>query len=153
MEIVTVRLSSVAELAAAPNLDELVQAYAAESALAQLGPAVLDVPAYARMEAAGIAHFLAAWRGARLVGFIILITSPVPHWGNQVIASTESFFVYPTERHGGVGQKLRKLAETVAHDVGARGIFISAPAGGRLERVLSRSGYQHSNTVFFQRLA
>lgn len=151
-ESLQVRRTSVAELAAAPNLADLVQAYAAESALPQLGSAVLDVPAYARMEAAGIVRLIGAWRGDRLVGFLILIVTPIPHWGNQVLASAESFFVHPDERHGGAGRELRTCAEAVALEVGARGVFISAPAGGALSRVLPHWGYEHTNSVFFRGL-
>lgn len=152
MESLQVRRTSVAELAAAPNLVDLVQAYAAESALPVLGSAVLDVSAYARMEAAGIGYLIGAWRGDRLVGFLVLITTPVPHWGNQVLASAESFFVHPDERHGGAGRELRTLAEAVAHEAGARGVFISAPSGGALARVLPHWGYAHTNSVFFRRV-
>lgn len=151
-ESLQVHRTSVAELAAAPNLADLVRAYAAESALPALGSAVLDVPAYARMEAAGIGHLIGAWRGDRLVGFLVLITTPVPHWGNQVLASAESFFVHPDERHGGTGRELRACAEAVAREVGACGVFISAPAGGALARVLPHWGYAHANSVFFRGL-
>lgn len=151
-EALQVRRTSVAELAAAPNLADLVQAYAAESANPALGPAVLDVPAYGRLEAAGMAHFLGAWRAERLIGLLILITTPVPHWGSQIIASAESFFVHAEERHGGAGRELRTLAEAVAREAGACGVFISAPSGGALARVLPHWGYEHTNSVFFREI-
>ncbi|MGN6580171.1 MAG: GNAT family N-acetyltransferase [Bordetella sp.] len=148
-----VRQTSVAELACEPNLYDLVKAYAAESGKSVHGEAVLDIAAYQRMQDAGLSRTIGAWRNGSLIGFLIVMVTPVPHWGGQVVASTESYFVLQGERHGGVGLKLRQLAEQLAREAGARGLYLSAPVGSRLDKVMQRSGYRPSNMNYFKEFA
>ena len=70
-----------------------------------------------------------------------------------MVATTESFFVDPDKRQSGAGIKLLRIAEAVAKDLGAVGLLVSAPFGGKLADVMEKVGYTETNRVFFRGLA
>jgi GNAT superfamily N-acetyltransferase len=151
MEFVTVRQCSAVELEHAPALPGLIAEYAAESTRADVGQRNPQFHAYRQMESSGFAKFVGAWRGAELVGFLVLVTVMAPHYG-QVIATSESLFLSASARKSGAGKALIEKAQELAKECGAAGLFISAPHGGRLAQVLPRSGFLHTNDVFFKAL-
>jgi GNAT superfamily N-acetyltransferase len=152
MNPVTVRRCTVAELEQAPEFGALGEEYAAESVRADIGSCIPQMDAYKRLESMGLMHFAGAWVDGELVGLVSVGATKVPH-NTGVVATTESYFVRPHARKTGAGKLLRDLAEEIAIERGAVGLFVSAPAGGRLSVVLPRSGYQRTNEVFFKRLA
>lgn len=147
-----IRPCTVAEMEHAPNLAELLTEYAQESAVQELGPPVVQLETYRQMEAAGVLYLLGAFQADSLVGFMLMVVSVLPHFG-QVAASSEAFFVASAAREGGTGLKLLQEAEALAAKLGAVGLFISAPMGGRLAQVLPRQKYRETDRVFFRRLA
>lgn len=150
MESITIRPCAVADVENAPNVAGLLAEYAEESALDALGSANPQWEIYRQMQALGAAQVLGAFQGETLVGFLVLLVSVVPHFGKPV-ASTESFFVAHVARKGGAGLKLLHEAEKMAREAGALGLFVSAPTGGRLAKLLPAIGYEHTNQVFFRR--
>lgn len=137
-----------------PNLGELLAEYAAESRIEGLEAhkTGVQVGTYRALEAAGVLHMLGAYEGDKLVGFLLMLVSVLPHYGVKA-ATTESYFVQAMHRSGGAGAKLLHEAERIAREAGAVGLLVSAPAGGRLARVLPHAGYTHTNEVFFRSLA
>lgn len=135
----------------APALEALLAEYAAECAIDGLGVPDAQIETYQRMEAAGILHLLGAFINGDLVGFVSLLVSELPHYGRRV-ATTESLFVAKCARKSGAGLKLLKTSEQLAASLGAVGLLISAPYGGRLAKVLPRIGFQETNRVFFRSL-
>lgn len=152
MNPVTVRRCTVSELEQAPEFWALGQEYAVESVRADIGACIPQMDAYKRLEAMGLMHFAGAWLDSELVGLVSVGATQVPHYAG-VIATTESYFVRPHARKTGAGKLLLDLAEKIAIESGAVGLFVSAPTGGRLSVVLPRTGYQRTNEVFFKRLA
>ena len=152
METAIIRPCPVAEILQSPNLRALLDEYADESALAELGPANPQIETYCQMEELGLAHAIGAFYRGELVGFIVLIVSVIPHFG-QRLASTESFFVSAAARKSGAGLRLLREAETLAKDLGAVGMYVSSPAGGRLAQVLPGVGYRETNRLYFRGLA
>lgn len=151
----TVRPCTVAEFERAPNCDALLAEYEAESAIPELGQTVrhADLAQYKAMEAAGLMHMLGAFRDdGEIVGFLTLLIAPLPHFGGRLVASTESVFVTAAERRGGPGLDLLRAAERLAAERGAVGILVSAPVGGRLEKIMPRTGYRETSRVFFRGL-
>ncbi len=145
---ITIKLCTVAEIESAPNLADLLTEYAQESAIDGLGYAAPQFDTYHAMESAGFAHFIAAYRGDYLIGFLIMIASVLPHFG-VLAASTESFFVASAERKTGAGLGLLRFAMAHAKHLGARGFFVSAPCQGRLETLLPAIGFRETNRIFF----
>lgn len=152
MSSVTVRPCLVEELEQAPELGALLDEYAAESMRANIGPANPQFEQYRKFEELGLMRFAGAWVDGALVGFIAVCTTTPPHYGARV-SVTESYFVAHEARKTGAGMMLREQAEDIALEMGSVGLFISAPADGRLSVVLPRSGYEKTNEVFYRRLA
>lgn len=153
MEPITVRQSSVDEIEHAPNIDALLAEYAQESSIDGLGQASAQFEQYRNLESLGVLHVIGAFIGDRLAGFINLIASPLPHYG-RLVASTESFFVSQADRKRGAGLMLLAEAERMASSLGAAGLFVSAPVGGKLDMVMGgMPGYRQTNRVHFRALA
>jgi len=142
---------TVDEFAQARNLDVLFAAYQRESSIPGLGPCNVQLDKYRQLEAAGALHTFVAYRGPDLVGFLSMIVTVLPHYG-ALVATTESFFVAEDARAGGTGMKLLRRAEDHARGLGAVGLLVSAPHGGRLAKIMPRAGYQETNRVFFRGL-
>lgn len=149
--LIEIRTASLAELIGAPNFQQLIDEYAAESAMPEIGTPCADLAMYQAIESAGLLSVACALHDDVIVGFIVLLVNRLPHYG-KTIATTESFFVTPTYRKGGVGQRLLSLAERMAKEKGAEAILVSAPKGGRLEPVMPTWGYRASNTVYAKAL-
>lgn len=152
MEPVTVRQCAADEIIGAPNLDELLAEYAGESSIVGLPDHNAQFASYKALEQAGVLAVYGAFVDEKLVGFVTILTSILPHYG-RAVSITESFFVAKAYRGTGAGLKLLRAAEDHAVRVQSPGLLISTPAGGTLERVLGASSeYRHSNTVFFREL-
>lgn len=151
MTQITIRPITADEFEQADNLVELLAEYAVESAIPGLGEINVQFELYRKMEEVGALHTLGAFRGNTMVGFISFLVSVLPHYG-AFTATSESFFVAQSERAGGTGLRLLQAAEDKARELGAVGLLVSSPAGGRLAKVLPRIGFAHTNEVFFKGL-
>lgn len=151
MTQITIRPITADEFEQADNLVELLAEYAVESAIPGLGEINVQFDTYRQMEAAGVLHTLGAFRGNTMVGFLSFLVSVLPHYG-ALTATSESFFVAQNERAGGTGLRLLKAAQAQAKELGAVGLLVSAPAGGRLAQVLPRLGFEQTNEVYFKGL-
>lgn len=146
-----VRRCSIAEIGESGLLPELVQAYAAESRIPELGEVSAQIETYRAMEASGAMFPIGAF-GPRLVGVATLLVYGLPHYAGRRVATMESFFVLPAARRTGAGLKLLHAAEQLAGELGATAFLVTAPVGGRLARVLPRSGYRETNRIFIRSL-
>lgn len=135
-----------------PNVGDLLGGYAAESANSSLGAYNPNRHAYLAMEQAGILYALCAWEDGKLIGFLVMLATVVPHY-SRLAATSESFYVLPEKRSTGAGRELMKEAEKLAGELGCVGLFISAPVDSRLDLVLPRAGYKPTNNVYFKCLA
>jgi len=144
-----IRQVSVDDFFDDPETDRLLQLYAAECAIDDMPRPVPHVMSYKALEASGALHAFAAYVDGKMVGFIAVIIPILPHYSVKT-AATESFFVDPEHRSGGLGLKIIAYIERYAKEQGAAGLLISAPAGSRLEKMMSRFDYKHTNTVFFR---
>jgi len=149
--ICEVRKVTVQQVAFAPNLQALFDAYAAEAKNKDLPPHKPNLQAYEQMEKSGILHVFGAYHGADLVGFVTMLVTIMPHY-NMRMATVESFFVDGDYRKGGTGQKLLDSAEAYAKLIDAPALFVCAPVGGRLADALPLMGYRETNRVFFRSL-
>lgn len=148
-----VRKATVQELAFAPNLQAMLDAYAEEAKNKDLPPHKPNLPLYEQMEKVGLLHVFAAYSDRHLVGFLMLLVTVMPHY-STLMASTESFFVDGDFRKGGTAKKLLEAAETFAKGEGIDAFFVSAPVNGRLAQALPMLGpYRETNRVFFRSLA
>lgn len=145
-----IRKMSVVEMEAQPNLAELFDAYSAESSTNGMPAYNAQIDVYRGLEAAGVLHIFGAINDGKLVGFICLLVTIVPHYA-RTIATTESYFVAPEHRSSGAGIKLLRTAEAFAESIGAAGMFVSAPINGKLAQVMdAMDDYRETNRVYFR---
>jgi GNAT superfamily N-acetyltransferase len=76
-----------------------------------------------------------------------VVLSQAPHY-RDIIATTESLFVEKKMRVTGAGLALIRAAEEVALHKGCNALFVSAPAGGQLEKLMPKLKYRESHKVF-----
>lgn len=132
----------------APNATELLLEYADECGTPEIGTPRIQPEIYRAMEANGVLAVICAHKEERLIGFINLVVSVLPHYG-VVTAATESFFVEKSERTSGAGMMLLKEAEKVAKDIGAATLLVSARTGSELAMLLdSKKSYRETNRIF-----
>lgn len=149
--ICEIRKVTAKDIAFAPNLQAIFDAYAEEAKNKDLPRHQPNLPLYEQMEKMGILHIFAAYHGEKLVGFLTLLVTVMPHYSTRM-ATTESFFVLGDFRKGGTGQKLLDSAEAYAKLEGVCQFFVSAPVGGRLAEALPMMGYREANRVFLRSL-
>lgn len=139
----------VADIETSPDFPALAEEYEAESLIDGMSSPSAGWSKYRALEDAGLLSVFAAKEGEALLGFISVLVTTVPRYA-QPIATTESFFVATAYRRTGAGIRLLRAAESKAREVGAAGLLVSAPTGGRLAEVLPRAGYRETNRVFFR---
>lgn len=145
----TVESISHADLIALPEFSQMLEQYVHECGIPELGPANPQHDIYAAIEQAGAACFIVARLGPQAIGFCCLTASRVPHFGT-VVAHTESLFISPLYRATGAGLLLMREAERVAAEMGATGLFIGAPIGSRLDRLLRGTDYRPTTVAHFK---
>lgn len=151
--MVEIRRVSFEAIATDKNFPAILEGYADESAMSGMPPPNCQTETYNQMYMAGFMYPLAAYNDDNeLLGLMFMLCSELPHYGVKV-ATAESFFVLKEFRFTGAGAKLLKAAEELAVELGAKGVLMSSPTGGRLAEVLPRSGYTESNRVFFKSVA
>ena len=146
-----VRNITFAEAFTDPDFTALITEYSEESALAGLPKPNCDPAIYRQLENAGLLHVLGAYDGMRMIGFLNLLVSTIPHYNTRV-ATAESYFIGFKDRPTGGGLMLLRAAEEYAKGLGAVGFLVSAPVGSRLEEFLPKTGYAETNKIFFRSL-
>ena len=148
---IVVRRITVEEAFNSQGFSDLCKEYAHEAAIAGLPDPQEKLSAYQVLEASGSDAFcvFGAFLGDRLVGFVVLLTPVIPHYGIAV-AVAESLFVGWDYRRTGAGLLLIRQAEKRALELGSPGMLFSAPSGGRLAVLLPRIGYRETNRVFMK---
>lgn len=147
--MVTIQPVSVRELL---ERTDLIAEYAAESSIPAIGTINPSPEIYERLESSDIFKCFAVIDGARIVGFATILTTVFPHYGEKV-ATVESLFVASESRNGIAGTELLAVLEDYAKSAGCVAILYSAPAGGRLEKLLSvKKNCSRTNAVFCRSL-
>jgi GNAT superfamily N-acetyltransferase len=131
----------------------LIAEYAAECSIPAIGEINPQRDTYSLMENAGLLHSFMVYENGEKIGFAMVVTPVMPHYGKRV-ASIESLFITKIRRSSGAGLELMRMVEQSVKQLGCVGILYSSPAGGQLERLLEASKeYQRTNAVFYRRFA
>ena len=146
---VTIKRIRFSELENDPDFEILCEENANESHIKGMPPISIHRETYRKFDQSGLFFIFGAYDGDRLIGFLSVIATLLPHYG-VLTAMSESFFVRKADRKSGAGLKLLDAGERFAEELGAPGFFLSAPVGGVLAKVLPRRGYTKTNEVFFK---
>lgn len=134
-----------------PSFSVVLEQYAEESRNLGLPPPKPHAETYLKLEEAGMMHGFCAYADDKLIGFCNVLTAVIPHY-STVVATMESWFVLQEYRFTGAGVTLKHEAEKLAKQIGAAGLFISAPYGSDLADSMARhKPYREVNRVFFTR--
>ena len=137
--------SDVASVFCNPALPHLLQGYAEECANPYLSKPNPDSQTYLAIESSGILDVYSVVDDGSLVGFATVLRSIYPHYGLPM-TTVESIYVSKEARAKGAGGGLLSLIEQQATGVG---LFVSAPVGSQIERVLHGRRYIKTNSAFF----
>lgn len=150
---VAIRPISYAEILQAPNAQELINGYAAECSLPEIGECCPQSDTYQMLEESGVLQAFGVYSAfGWMIGFAVVLVSILPHYSKRV-ASLESIYVDPEHRDHSVGKSLMLTVEQFADDMDCEAVLYSAPVGTRFDRYLSLcSDYRHSNNVYCRRL-
>tara|TARA_R110000803_G_scaffold140207_2_gene206788 strand:+ start:488 stop:937 length:450 start_codon:yes stop_codon:yes gene_type:complete len=147
-----IRQISVDELINCHEFSALLQEYADECPPKANMPHTYNEETYKALEKSGVLQSFGAFGDdGELLGFITLVITMLPKY-TSLISATESFFVASKHRKTGAGIRLLRTAEAKASELGAFGMLVSAPCGGKLAEVMSMSGYEESDIIFFKGL-
>lgn len=147
-----IRPTTIAELEAQPQIYEILEEYATESAILGLPHPAAKAATYKNLEALGTLFSFAAFEVDELIGYINIMLPVLPHY-DQMVAVSESFFVRKQFRGSGAGLRLLRRAEAFALSNGSPGLLVSAPLLGDLCDVLPNVGYMPVGCTFFKNFA
>lgn len=144
-----IKPSTLSELFAYPNIDDLLREYGDEARLEGLPAPKAHRESYTMMENAGMLSIFVALSGDVLIGFVVLAVCILPHYSVKT-ATIESIFVSDAYRVTNAGAKLLFTAEDKARERGAAGLFVNASIGGKLESLMQKLDYRNTHTMFFR---
>lgn len=148
MATIEIRPLGAQEFFSIPEASALIQEYSQECANEAFSSAPPSKEQYLRLEELGLIKAAGAFVEGVLVGFVTVAFSFIPHFKDEPLAATESLFLSKEFRNGINGLELLKWAKQTALSNGAPGLYVSAPAGSRLEELLARKA-KKTNSVFF----
>ncbi len=149
---VDIRPTSILEMELQPGIHDMLEEYAAESAIKGLPHPAAKAATYKNLEALGTLFCFGAFEMDDLIGYIQVMLPVLPHF-DLMVAVTESFFVLKDYRKTGAGLKLLRVAERFVEEKGSPGLLVSAPLFGDLCEVLPMVGYQPTSCVWFKNFA
>jgi GNAT superfamily N-acetyltransferase len=137
-----------------PNIKVLLDEYAAECSITDLGSISPQCSTYDIMEATGGLQAFGVYDGVMLVGFAVVLIYTLPHYGKRV-ATTESIFLSKDHRHGDIGGRLLLFIESYAKSKGCIAFLYSAPAGSQFDHLLATNvdRYRNTSNVYLRSLA
>lgn len=90
-------------------------------------------------------------RGRLLIGYAMAALVPSMHYADLTICQLDSIFVMRSWRSLGAGLRLIRALRDEARECGAERLIMHA-RDSRLERILSRLGFQRAETVYTETL-
>lgn len=140
---------SVDNFFALPDINLLIDEYRNECGNKAFGMAPPSQSHYSKLADAGVLFpAVAKDEEGKPVGFVVLLAISLPHFEGKMMANVESIFLAKKHRKGASGLALIKWARSKAKQLGAVGVYLSAPVGSRLE-VLAHKLFKKTNSVFF----
>lgn len=144
--MLNVRHCTIDELTNSSSLPALLADYT-ESSLPEIGTPNPQFQTYQRLEQVGLLFPFGAWEDERLIGFLLILITDLPHYG-KLVAVSESYFVAKESRKTGAGLRLLNMAKEYAASQGAAAFLVSAPKGSSLEKVMEGLGWRNTNVVY-----
>ncbi len=145
-----IEMSCVAEIADSLGFAETVEEYASYCNDMVESPK-FDIDLYTRLEKGGAIYCYRAMEDEKLIGFMSIVNSVIPHWGKK-ISIVESLYVLKAARKSGAGIRFIRKAEEFGRNVGSWGVIVNCPVDGELVNVLPKLEYAPQTICFFKKL-
>lgn len=142
--------TTVDELYAMPGFEDMIAEYRT-LAIKRLPEPKYRKEDYIPMEKLGMLTVYCVKAEGRVVGFMSIVRSKIPHYG-ITLCIVESLFVCAAHRSGGAGVRFIDRAEGFAKSLFSAGLFIQCPFGQELAKVLERKGYSPETISYFKPL-
>lgn len=149
--VVIIKRCTVAEILD-PSNSYMIEEYAEECSIHLLSKPNAQFETYAKLEFAGAIECFGAYIGEKLIGFVCVMISNLPHYGCNVLI-IESIFVLKAYRRGRTGLELIKHVELLAKNKNASSVFLSAPNGSVLSEICPKLGFEATNIVFCKKIS
>lgn len=147
---ISIRRIMCAEAWEKPEWPQIMKEYGEEVQYPGLEPSP-DREMYERLESAGVAQFVGAFDGDRLVGIAVYCKTVVPRFKGPLLASSDALWVAPEYRKAAAGLRLIRAVERFAKEDGCAGIFWGVKKGTRAEALFARLATP-LNTLFWKPL-
>lgn len=130
---------------------QLLKEYAKDSK-SSLAPNIKpSIEIYNNLENLGMLNCIALMSDKTMVGFIVLLTSMMPHY-SEPATLVESIFILKEHRKFGTGKELIARAEKLVKDKGIKLMFLSAANGSRLEKATRFFGFKKTHATYIKRI-
>lgn len=114
-------------------------------------PFDLDLDSYRILEDSGNLLGLAAFDQSNLVGYIVVMTTPMLHCKGNWLAVADSFYVHPDYRKQGVFEELLHAAEEQCKLAGVVALRLGVNQNFKLpECMLNGLGYTQAEVIYQQ---
>lgn len=107
-----------------------------------------DEPLYRHLESAGQLQIVVARDAGEMVGYMIFVVRPHPHYADVLCGFEDAYFVGTGHRRGWTGVKL--IRESIRHlkARGAKRVFIHTKKAKDMGRLLTFLGLSHSDEIY-----
>lgn len=109
---------------------------------------MLDWESYEKLESVEMLHIYTARLDGKMVGYLVMITTPSLHCFGETMASSDVVYVDPKHRCGKVGTHIINYAEKDLHSLGASTMHITTKAQAPFDKLLERQGFIFAEKVF-----
>jgi len=103
---------------------------------------------YHKLEELNILHIYTARVDGKMVGYLVLISSPSLHCSEHLMASSDVIYIHPEHRKGRAGANMIKYAE---EDLKCRGVsvmIVAMKAHAPFDKLLQRVGYTFAEKTY-----
>lgn len=117
-------------------------------------PMELDWDNYQVLEDNGLLLVLAAFDAkSNLVGYLVVITTPMLHHAGKYAAVTDSFYVHPKHRKHGLFEAMLSKARDMCKEAGVIALRVGVNQNFPLDpEMLAKLGLSHAETIYQQEL-
>ena len=147
---IEIRKIKVAEVWACENWPKLLEEYTKECKFKEFPDVEINKELYNNLEKLGTLQAFGAFKNNDLIGFIIVMSYPSTHY-DLTMATTEGFMVLQEHRCTGAGLKLLRAVEKHVQTYKAGALFVSAPIGQKLAKVMKCTKYKEAAKLYFKR--
>jgi GNAT superfamily N-acetyltransferase len=107
-----------------------------------------DAPLYEHLEAAGQLQILVAREAGRMVGYMLFIVRPHPHYADVLCGFEDAYFLAPAHRKGWTGIRLIRESMRYLKARGVQRVFIHTKLSKDVGRALKFLGLAHTDEIY-----